>query len=85
MDRVISIYKAQSYTKELPVESVKINIEETIPDFKTLEELDKICETKAKYLEAALHNSLPGAIYDRLLAAMLQRTASHFVVPHGRQ
>jgi len=41
---------------------------------------DKWMATDARMVEVALHTSLPGGTYDRLLLAMFERVASRLVV-----
>jgi hypothetical protein len=79
---VAIVHKAQP-TGEL-TEDMHILADEILPQFKTLEEQDSFCSKEAQALENALWRSLPGATYDRLLVAILQRTASHLRVPYSR-
>lgn len=46
-------------------------------------EYESVFNLDAMTLEDALHSSLPGGTYDRLLGRMLARKSSHFVVSHG--
>ena len=81
--RVVRTFKAQPTLQDEPVEDMIIQIAETSPRFDTLKEQHLVFLGRAAELENALHNSLPGGVYDLLLGAMLQRKASHFVVAHG--
>lgn len=84
---VIIVHAAQPIAlneKPIPVEIV---IAEPLPDFfqgddvsLALKVQDAFCDAEAQNLEEALVNSLPGATYDRLLAKMLLRKASHLRV-----
>ena len=40
-------------------------------------------DEQAEAMELALHGSLPGGTYDRLLGRMLERKASHLRLAHG--
>ncbi len=81
--RVVRTFKAQPTLQDEPVKDMIIQIVDTSPDFDTIKEQHLVFLGKAAELESALHNSLPGGVYDRLLGAMLQRKSSHFVVAHG--
>ncbi|CAK0758920.1 hypothetical protein CCP3SC15_2440002 [Gammaproteobacteria bacterium] len=74
---VIEICKAQPVGDQA-IESVTILIHAALPAFETLEKQDGFTEGQAFVIEQVLHNSLPGATYDRLFAAMSLRVASHF-------
>jgi hypothetical protein len=80
----VNVYKASPYTTrpEDAIEDVRIDINTTIPDFKTIQEQDSFSQEHADALEIALYNSLPGCIYDRLLGNMLARKSTHFRVSH---
>lgn len=41
-------------------------------------------DAQAEKLEIALHCSLPGGTYDRVLGRMLKRKSSHFIISHVR-
>jgi hypothetical protein len=51
---------------------------ESLPEF--LAALAKVFDSQAEAIETALHDSLPGGTYDRLLGRMLERKATHFRV-----
>lgn len=55
-----------------------------IPGTGFLSRLRAYYRAEAEQLEAALIQSIPGGLYDQLLAAMLLRKASLFAVPHER-
>jgi hypothetical protein len=78
----LTLHKAQP-TGPQKIEPVTVVIAETIPEFKTLNDISLFASTEANRLEQALYNSLPGATYDRLLGIMLERKATHFRVAHG--
>jgi hypothetical protein len=68
--------------RHVPV--VHIVIEEEMPHLRgseTLAQLDARFLEDARVIEKGLIESLPGGTYDRLLGLMLQRKASHFIVP----
>jgi len=80
------IYKAAGTTKSCPTADTSIFIGEEVPDLVRehgLEALAETFEADAVTLEQTLYESLPGGTYDRLLARMLTRKATHFVVSHG--
>lgn len=77
-----NIRKAQPSPNE--IESVAIIIQEELPAFAELGQQDEYCRLQAQRLEGILIDTLPGATYDQLLAAMLLRKASHFRVAHGQ-
>jgi len=83
MYRSIDVYRAQPIgDKEAPWCQIEIGV--PIPRRETLEEGAFLFELDAKQLEFALHESLPGGTYDRLLGLMLKRKASHFIVSHTK-
>lgn len=47
------------------------------------EDLAEVAQSDAKAIAFVLHESLPGATFDRLLAELLLMKASHLVVSHG--
>ena len=71
--------KAQPFADE-DTRSALIEISQPCPNFDSLPAQAAMFQAEAERLESALLNSLPGGIYDRLLGAMLQRKASHFIV-----
>jgi hypothetical protein len=75
----LAICKAQPTGKE-KVEPLTVIVAETLPAFEKLAEQDLFTSTEANRLEQALYNTLPGATYDRLFAAMCLRKASHLRV-----
>lgn len=78
--KTVHVFKAQPSSE--PVQSVQILIEQEIPEFSKLSEQDSACDRVVLSLETALYDSLPGAVYDRLLGWMLQRKSTHFRVTH---
>ena len=80
---IITTYKAQPTGRKSPVPSLLIKAELTIPysPGERLADMDRRFYVEGMKLEEALAHHLPGGIYDQLLAAMLRRKASHFVVP----
>lgn len=89
MKRIV-VRRAQDSGPSDPVESVLIEIgpvfdvplrDTTLPlDFSRHE---RAFHEDAQAVETALHHHLPGGTYCQLLALMLQRRASHFVVSFG--
>ena len=75
------IHRAQPIGDET-VKIRVIHIQETIPDCEDIPEADTLLSLDANKLHEALYQSLPGGTYDRLLGLMLQKKASHFIVPH---
>lgn len=65
------------------VEPVQINVDQVIPKVEDSQAQRRLFYQEALVLEKALYNSLPGGLYDQLLAGMMQRKVSHFRVPHG--
>lgn len=57
-----------------------ISIVEPCPHFDDLPAQATLFTSEARRIENALRNSLPGGVYDRLLGAMLEHKASHFIV-----
>lgn len=82
---IVTTFKAQPNGRE-SVSSLIIKAELSIPynHGEKLSEIEERFEAEGRKLESALHHHLPGGVYDRLLAAMLRRRASHFVVPFSR-
>ena len=81
----IQLNKAQGYSNTKPVESVILEFTVQINEF---DSLDKACvyyESQANQIEEALHDVLPGGVYDRLLAAMMTRRASYLRTPFGSE
>ena len=81
--RVVKTFKAEPTLKSDTVQDVIIDISEVMPEFSTLVGQRVVFAGKAQELEATLHNSLPGGVYDRLLGEMLRRKSSHFIVAYG--
>lgn len=78
----LHISKAQSIgNSEAP--SLIIIIDAEAPSFEFLGDQDMHFALEARVLESCLYRSLPGGLYDRLLAAMLTHKASHFRVSHA--
>jgi len=81
--KTIRTFKAEPVIESEPVKDVTIFISETVPKFSDLRAQHISFLLKAEELENALHSSLPGGVYDKLLGAMLRRKSSHFIVTHG--
>lgn len=54
------------------------------PEHETLDQQEAFFNYQAVMIESLLRRSLPGGLYDRLAAQMLQRAASHLAVSHVR-
>lgn len=65
------------------VPSMEILFDSEFPRLSTVHESAERFERQAADLEYALHMTLPGGTYSRLLEKMLRRRASHFVVSFG--
>ena len=72
--KVIRVCKAQPAGGKV-VPSIVIEIHLELPDSEATPKFS----ADAYNLESALHESLPGGTYDRLLGAMLQRRASSLI------
>ena len=73
------IYKAQSPTyPDTP--DLLIEATQEIDSCESLAELASLCQENAEQIADALCASLPGGTLDRLLAELLKRKASHFVI-----
>ena len=79
---IVVTFKAQPIGRDA-VPSLIIKAEMTIPYLRgePLATVGERYEAEGRKLEEALLHHLPGGVYDRLLAAMLRRKASYFVVP----
>jgi hypothetical protein len=78
----LSIYRAQNVGMRI-VSPTVIEITEELPHIKDLKELRQVFQKEAFELVDALFNSLPGGTLDEVLAEMMRRKASFFVVPFG--
>ena len=75
------IYKAQSPTyPDTPDLLIEATQEMTSGDYKSLNEMQYEFQNQAEQIADALCASLPGGTLDRLLAELLKRKASHFVI-----
>lgn len=82
----VNIFKAQRIGQHMIVGSVTIVIDEELPEQKTIEDNEAIFQKEAFTLADALLKSLPGGTIDRLVAELLRRKATSFVVPlFGRE
>ena len=79
---IVTTFKAHPNGRE-PIPSLIIKAELSIPYNlgEKLSEVEERFEAEGRKLEKALYRHLPGGVYDKLLAAMLRRRASHFVIP----
>lgn len=75
--KTLKLYKADSLTIE-EVPNRRIQIDSDLPAYVSLEKTEKCFELQALYLEDALYNSLPQAVYDRLIIHMMKRKVSSY-------
>jgi len=80
MTKQINILRASSIGTHEPL-SVIINVTEQIQDAGTLQQHRELFKDQAKGLADALFGSLPGGTMDELIAELMRRRASLFVVP----
>ncbi len=80
MTKSIFTYKAQSIGDK-KVEDIIILLTNEMPEFKTVEKSNRLFEMEASELAEVLCNTLPGGTLDRLIAKLLMKKASSFVVP----
>lgn len=69
---------------EQHVQPRTLHVEQEMPADIQMPQAETLFASDASRLEDALYHSLPGGTYDRLLGAMLERKASHFIVSHGQ-
>lgn len=67
---------------DMSVDDMIIHITQHQPPHKDLNAAGRFFDEQARQIEEALHHSLPGGTYDRLLGRMLARKATHFRVSH---
>lgn len=79
--RTFNIYKAQTIGAHMTVDSTNINISEELPEYEATVEYEAIFEKEALTLAGALLSALPGGTIDRLIAELLRRKATSFVIP----
>jgi len=79
--KAITIHKAQPIADD-HAPNLVITIDTPIERQETLEQADLEYYNEAWELGRALERSLPGGTFDRLLIYLLERKASHFIVPH---
>lgn len=77
----IEIWKAQPLGNR-QVSNVRLRIEQSLPEQSSLAKADAVFRSQAITIADALMDSLPGGTLDRLIAILLERKASHFVVPY---
>lgn len=80
MEHKIAVHKAQRTLEDRPVNDLFIRVSETIPSFPELSQSAKAFALDGKLLADALFDSLPGGTMDSLIAELLKRRASLFVV-----
>jgi hypothetical protein len=78
----VIVSKADPAYTEKPVADMRIEIIGAQPDYESLDEAARYYDNQARQIEEALHRSLPGGTYDRLVGRMLARKATHFRVAH---
>lgn len=79
-DRYLRIKKAGSVST-YNVPSLRIELQEEIQEYPTLEDARAVYADQGTRLAAALITSLPGGTLDCLLAELMRRRASLFMVP----
>ena len=79
--KYVNIFKAATIGRTMEVESITIDLHEEFPEFKTIDEHSVLFEKEALTLADALLDALPGGTIDRLLAELLRRKSTSFVVP----
>jgi len=82
--RTITTYKAQRIFATRPIESVRIDISNEIPDSgvcESLEETRQLYHKEAFALADALFSTLPGGLVDALLAEMMKRRSTLLKIP----
>lgn len=79
MKNIIISKASETYSVE-KVEPVIIVIAQILPEFTEEFTIDYFTTKEAKKLEEALHQSLPGATYNRLYKAMVERMLSNLIV-----
>ncbi len=83
-EQQLTVAKAQPHRR--PVPGALILITDELPaTFEDLAEAAAFYDDQAKEIELSLVDSLPGAVYDRLLGHMSARKASLFRVAHGAE
>lgn len=81
--RVLNIFKAQGVGRRT-VDDLTIQVVRELPQPSIgLADNRPIFEKEAEAMAEALHQSLPGGTFDRLLIALLKRKASDLIVPYG--
>ena len=78
----VIVSQAEQAYLEKPVIDTRIEITGALPDLEYPQETAHYYDNQARQIEEALHRSLPGGTYDRLVGRMLARKASHFRIAH---
>jgi len=78
--KTVNIYKAQGIADK-KVESVLLQFNVEMPEFKSMQQSMGIFQSESMELADVLCSTLPGGTLDRLIAELLQRRATSFVVP----
>jgi hypothetical protein len=71
----LNLYKADSISQKEILGSI-IHIKDKLPEFETLTELEKCYDLQANELAYVLRITLPQAVYDRLIIAIMSDTVS---------
>lgn len=87
LGKTINIWKAWPVAKNDTIESVTINIHETLPDvvYSDLNEWRMVAKKEAVELCDALCSTLPQGVVDALLVELLDRKRSLFIIPMKEQ
>jgi hypothetical protein len=80
-EKTIVIHKAQPLMGD-DVPSLNILIDQEVPEFQNLSDADFLYQQDAEQLCAALYDTLPGGMFDRLVVEMLKRTISQLKVSY---
>ena len=76
MITVYTVYIARPMGPDIPVPPLHITGEVPMPPTSSLQEARAVYERDAAVLVDALHESLPGGTWDRLVAKMVEKHAS---------
>lgn len=74
---VSTFYKADPINQR-DIPSYDIQINDKLPCFDSLNDIEKCYNSQAKKLELILRTSLPQAVYDRLTVEMMSNKVSFF-------
>jgi hypothetical protein len=81
----IDVYKAQPTIKTDIVETVRIYINEPIPEAITLKDAELTYKAEAKKIAFGLTSSLPQGTMHQLLIILLQQYPNYFIYPMPKE